>query len=104
MSWLYLLLAGSAEVVGVIVLKKVAEKGGWPIYILLIGGFMISLSLLRMALEEIPLSVAYAVWTGIGTVGATLVSILLYKESKSPLQVVCIAGIICTIIGLRLIG
>ena len=99
-----MLLAGSAEVVGAILLKKVADKGGWPMYILLFGGFMISLSLLRLALEEIPLSIAYAVWTGIGSVGATLVGTLLYKESKSPLQLVCIAGIICTIIGLRLIG
>lgn len=69
-----------------------------------IGGFTISLTLLRMSLEEIPLSVAYAVWTGIGTVGATIIGMMFYKESKSPMRLVCIVGIICTIISLRLVG
>ncbi|MFD2700827.1 DMT family transporter [Paenibacillus shunpengii] len=85
MSWVYLILAGLIEIVGVVGLKKVSEKGSWFTYIILIGGFIISLSLLRMSLEQIPLSVAYAVWTGIGTVGATVIGILFYKESKSPL-------------------
>src|SRR5690625_6392993 len=96
MSWIYLILAGLTEIVGVIGIKKVSEKGSLFAYLLLIGGFIISLNLLRMALETIPLSVAYAVWTGIGTVGATVVGILLYKESKSPFRLFCIVGIIGT--------
>jgi len=104
MSWVYLISAGLIEVVGVVGLKKVSEKGNWFAYFLLIGGFIVSLTLLRMSLEEIPLSVAYAVWTGIGTVGATVIGILFYKESKSPLRLFCIVGIIITIVGLRLVG
>ncbi|HLT56282.1 MAG TPA: multidrug efflux SMR transporter [Bacillota bacterium] len=103
MSWLYLVFAGLTEIAGVIGLKKVSEKGGFFSYVILIGGFIVSLYLLRLSLEEIPLSVAYAVWTGIGTVGAAAVGIIFYKESKSPLRLFCIAGIICTIIGLRLV-
>ena len=104
MSWIYLILAGLTEIVGVIGIKKVSEKGSLFAYLLLIGGFIISLNLLRMALETIPLSVAYAVSTGIGTVGATVVGILLYKESKSPFRLFCIVGIIGTIVGLRLVS
>ena len=104
MSWTYLILAGLTEIVGVIGLKKVSEKGNWIGYIILIGGFFISLTLLRIALVEIPLSIAYAVWTGIGTAGATVIGILFFNESKSPLRLVCIAGIICTVIGLRIVN
>ncbi|HAM79970.1 DMT family transporter [Ornithinibacillus bavariensis] len=103
MSWVYLILAGLIEIVGIVGLKKVSEKGSWFIYIILIGGFIISLSFLRLSLEQIPLSIAYAVWTGIGTVGATVIGILFYKESKNPLRIVCIFGIIVTIIGLRIV-
>lgn len=104
MSWMYLILAGLTEIIGVVGLKRVSDKGSLLAYALLIGGFIVSLSLLRMALDEISLSVAYAVWTGIGTAGAALIGILFYKESKSPLRLVCIVGIICTVIGLRIIG
>ncbi len=104
MSWMYLILAGLTEIIGVVGLKRVSDKGSLLAYALLIGGFIVSLSLLRMALDEIPLSVAYAAWTGIGTAGAALIGILFYKESKSPLRLVCIVGIICTVIGLRIIG
>lgn len=104
MSWMYLLFAGMTEVVGVVGLKKVSEKGKWYTYLLLIGGFIISLTFLRMAMEEIALSLAYAVWTGIGTVGATVVGILFFNESKSFWRLVCIVGIIVCIVGLRIIA
>lgn len=104
MSWTYLMLAGLTEIVGVVGLKKISEQGSWLSYLLLIGGFTLSITLLRMALDDIPLSVAYAVWTGIGTVGATVIGILFYNEAKSLFRIICIVGIICTIIGLRVIG
>ena len=104
MSWLYLILAGGIEMVGVIGLKKVSEKESWLSYLLLIGGFGLSLFLLRLSLEDIPLSVAYAVWTGIGTAGAAVIGMLVYNESRSPLRLFCLFGIVCSIIGLRLAG
>ncbi len=61
-----------------------------------------SLFLLRLSLEEISLSVAYAIWTGIGTVGAAIIGNLFYRESKHPLKLVCLGGILVAILGLRL--
>ena len=104
MSWICLVLAGLTEVTGVVGLKKVSEKGSWFTYLLMIGGFLVSLTLLRVSLEEIPLSIAYAVWTGIGTMGAAMVGILFFKESKSPGRILCILGIIACVIGLRWIA
>ncbi|RAV21127.1 DMT family transporter [Paenibacillus contaminans] len=102
MTWWLLIAAGLLEVVGVIGIKRVAVQNNWPNNIILIGGFIISFQLLIAALESISLSTAYAVWTGIGTVGAAVVGMLFYKESKSPVRLFCIAGIICCVVLLKL--
>jgi len=104
MDWFFLILSGLFEIVGVIGLKKAAEKDSWFTYLLLGAGFLVSLTLLSMALKTIPLSVAYSVWTGIGTVGATVIGILFYKEPCHWFRLVCIAGILCTIVGLKWVG
>lgn len=103
MDWLMLILGGCFEVVGVIGLKRTAEKNNWFNYFILIGGFIMSFQLLVRAMETIPLSTAYAVWTGIGTVGAAVVGMVFFKESKSWLRVACILGIIFSVVGLKLV-
>lgn len=104
MAWMMLVMAGLGEVIGVIGIKRVAQKGSLINYVILIGGFVFSFSFLRMAMEQIALSTAYAVWTGIGTLGSTLVGILFYKEPKNLLRIVCILGIVFTVIGLKIVS
>ncbi|WP_238174839.1 DMT family transporter, partial [Bacillus thuringiensis] len=72
--------------------------------IILIGGFIISFQFLTMALQEIQLSIAYAVWTGIGTLGAAVVGILFFQEPKNAFRIICIVGIMGTIIGLKVVS
>lgn len=103
MDWLYLIIAGLMEVVGVIGIKRTAENNNWKNNLILIVGFIMSFQLLVRAMETIPLSTAYAVWTGIGTVGATLVGMVFFKESKSWLRIACILGIIFSVVGLKII-
>lgn len=103
MNWTLLIFAGLLEVVGVIGIKRVSVRSNWINNLILICGFAASFLLLLKALETIPLSTAYAVWTGIGTVGATLLGMLFFKESKNPLRLLCILGVIGCIIGLRLV-
>ncbi|MFC5701460.1 DMT family transporter [Cohnella faecalis] len=103
MAWVYLIIAGMLEVVGVIGIKRTAVKNNWTNNLLLIGGFVISFQFLLQALDEIALSTAYAVWTGIGSVGAAVVGMLFFKESKSRLRMLCIAGVIGCVVGLKLI-
>jgi paired small multidrug resistance pump len=103
MDWLMLILGGCFEVVGVIGLKRTADKGKIINYLILIGGFIMSFQLLIRAMETIPLSTAYAVWTGIGTVGAAIVGMVFFKESKSRLRIACILGIIFSVVGLKLV-
>ncbi|MFE0559113.1 DMT family transporter [Paenibacillus sp. NPDC058910] len=103
MNWTLLIFAGLLEVVGVIGIKRVSVRSNWINNLILICGFLASFLLLLKALETIPLSTAYAVWTGIGTVGATILGMLFFKESKNPLRLLCILGVIGCIIGLRLV-
>lgn len=102
MAWTYLFLAGLFEIVGVIGLKKTAQSPTWMNQLLLYGGFMVSFRLLAEALGEIPISIAYPVWTGIGTVGAAVVGMTLFREPAKPLRIACIFGIAACVAGLRM--
>lgn len=101
MAWGDLILAGLLEIIGVIGIKKVAENNSWTNNILLYGAFFASFSLLTKAMQEIPLSVAYTVWTGIGTLGAAVVGMLFFREPRNIMRIICMAGIIGTIITLK---
>lgn len=104
MDWMLLIVAGLLEVIGVIGIKRVAKNNNWTNNIILIGGFLISFSLLVRTMETIPLATAYAVWTGIGTVGTAMVGMIFFKESKSWIRVGCILGIILAVGGLKMVS
>ncbi|OPA76294.1 QacE family quaternary ammonium compound efflux SMR transporter [Paenibacillus selenitireducens] len=104
MDWMVLIAAGLLEVIGVIGIKRVAKNNNWTNNIILIGGFFLSFKLLVGAMGTIPLATAYAVWTGIGTVGAAIVGMIFFKESKSWLRIGCILGIIFAVVGLKLVS
>lgn len=104
MAWGYLVIAGLFEIVGVIGVKRVSEKSNIVNNAVLIGGFIVSFTFLSMALDSIPLSTAYAVWTGIGTLGSAIVGMIFFKEPRNAFRVFCILGIIFTIIGLKVVS
>jgi len=102
MSWFYLLLAGLFEVVWAVGLKySDGFTRLWPSVTTLVA-IIISLSLLGLSLKELPISTAYAIWSGIGAVGTVILGIFLFGESVSALRLVCIALILTGIAGLKL--
>ncbi len=103
MAWVYLLLAGMFEIVGVIGLKLSAKNPTWTHQLMLYGGFMISFRLLVSALSELPISTAYPVWTGIGTLGAAIVGMIFFRERMHGLRIACIIGITACVAGLRML-
>jgi len=55
-------------------------------------------------MSDIPMGTAYAIWTGIGTAGVTIIGMIFYKESKRLGRILCILLIIVAVVGLRLIS
>ena len=104
MPWLLLLLAGLFEVAWAIGLKY-TDGFSRPLPTLLILSAMgVSVLLLAMAVKQLPLGTAYAVWTGIGAVGTVLMGIWLFNEPATLARVLCLLLIIGGILGLKLIG
>ena len=103
MAWGILFLAGLFEVGGAIGLKQTDGFTRLVPTLLTLAAMAASLGLLGLALKSLPLGTAYAVWTGIGTVGTVLLGILLYGESADALRLGCIALIMAGIVGLKLV-
>ena len=104
MAWLYLVVAGLFEIGWPLGLKKGwgpdGANAGWLIFAVV--SMAVSGALLLMAQRVIPMGTAYAVWTGIGAVGAFVTGILLFGDSASALRMVSIALIVAGIVGLKL--
>lgn len=104
MSWLLLLLAGLFEVAWAIGLKY-TDGFSRPLPTLLtLSAMGVSVLLLAMAVKQLPLGTAYAVWTGIGAVGTVLMGIWLFNEPATLARVLCLLLIISGILGLKFIG
>ena len=87
MAWIILVIAGILEVVWAFAMKQ--SEGFtrlWP-SVLTLGAMAISFALLSWSMRTLPLGTAYAVWTGIGAIGAFLVGIVLLGESANPMRV-----------------
>lgn len=103
MSWFFLFIAGIFEIAWAIGLKFSNGFTNLVISFLTILGMIASFYFLALALKNIPLGTAYAVWTGIGTIGTVILGIILFKEPFSLLRLICILLIITGITGLKLL-
>jgi quaternary ammonium compound-resistance protein SugE len=102
MSWLVLVLAGFFEVAWAIGLKYTAGFTRlWPTLGTL-AAMVLSVALLGVAMKELPVGTAYAVWVGIGAVGTVILGIVLLGEPVNTLRVVSVGFIIIGIIGLKI--
>lgn len=102
MAWVILGVAGLLEVIWAIALKKSDGLSHIPATAVFVVAAIASLVLLAQALKSLPVGSAYAVWTGIGAVGAALVGIVWLGESAAAARVLSIALIAAGIAGLRL--
>lgn len=102
MAWFLLVIAGLCEVAGVWGMKAFAEMKKIKHMIIVIAAFGLSLALLTFAFETIPTSTAYAVWTGLGATGSTIMGIIVYKDSKDWKRLLFISMIIIGVVGLKI--
>ena len=104
MAWVILILAGLFEVGWAVGLKYTEGFTRlWPT-LWTVGAMVVSLALLGLALRSLPLGTAYAVWTGVGTVGTALLGIWLFDESADVLRLACIGLIVAGIVGLKVVS
>lgn len=103
MSWIVLFVAGVFEV-GWAVGLKYSEGFTRPLpTVLTVVSMILSLGLLGLALRALPLGTAYAVWTGVGTIGTAIAGMFLFGESTAVLRLVSIGLIVAGIVGLKLV-
>ncbi|MBQ4853541.1 quaternary ammonium compound efflux SMR transporter SugE [Rhodanobacter sp. B2A1Ga4] len=102
MAWIYLLLAGLFEVVWAIGLKYTEGfTRPWPT-VGTLAAMAVSIVLLAMAVKTLPIGTAYAIWTGIGAVGAVALGIVLFGDPATLPRLLCVALILVGIVGLKL--
>lgn len=102
MAWIVLILAGLFEVGWAVGLKFTDGFTRIVPTIVTVLSMVASLGLLGLALKQLPLGTAYAVWTGVGTIGTALVGIALFGEAATVARLTSIGLIVAGIIGLRL--
>lgn len=101
-AWIMLAAAGFLEIIWAIGLKY-ADGFTKPVpSAITIAAMVASMWLLAQAARALPIGTAYAIWTGIGAVGAALLGIMLFSESANVMRLGCIGLIVVGIIGLKL--
>lgn len=102
MAWLYLVIASFGEIFGVASINMYIKKRNLFWFLMLIITFSFGFIFLRLAMNDLPLGTAYAVWTGLGASGAVLMGILVFKESASLRRIIFLICIISGAVGLKL--
>lgn len=102
MSWIVLFIAGLLEVVWAVGLKYTHGFSRLVPSVITIVAMVASMALLSWAMKTLPVGTAYAVWTGIGAVGAAVTGIVLLEESASAMRIASLVCIVIGIIGLKI--
>jgi quaternary ammonium compound-resistance protein SugE len=105
MSWFYLIIAGAFEIgwpLGFKLSQTTPHRFAWIAFSVI--AMALSGLFLWMAQKTIPMGTAYAVWTGIGAVGAFLTGVILFKDPATALRLVSVGLIVAGIVGLKVAG
>lgn len=107
MNWFLLIIAGLFEVAFAFCLGKAQHSQGtlavwW--YAGFLAALSLSMGLLIKATQTLPMGTAYAVWTGIGAVGTTIVGIFVFKEPATFWRIFFLFTLISSIVGLKAVS
>ncbi len=104
MAWFYLFLASFGEIFGVASINMYLKKRTWGWLVTLVLVFSFGFYFLALAMRDIPLATAYAIWTGLGATGAVIMGVVFFKERMNVLRGLFLTCIICGAVGLRLVS
>ncbi len=102
MAWVLLIVAGLLESCWAVGLKYTAGFTRFGPSVFVAVTLVASMWLLAVAVRTLPIGTAYAVWVGIGALGAAIGGIVLFKEPLSALRAVFLLLLLASIVGLRL--
>jgi quaternary ammonium compound-resistance protein SugE len=103
MAWTVLTIAGLLEIGWAVGLKY--SEGFTQLWPTLgtVAAMVLSMGMLGIAVNSLPVGTAYAVWTGIGTIGTALLGLLLFDEPATAARLACIGMVAAGIVGLKLV-
>lgn len=104
MEWMFVFCAAFSEIIGVMGLKMYSQNKTLWNGVVYVGGFCTSFVFLYASFLLLQVSVAYAVWIGIGTAGAALVNMFLFGETKSIARIVSVVLIVFGVTGLKVLS
>lgn len=104
MGWVYLFIASFGEIFGMAAINLYIAKKNWQRLLLVVITFGFGFLFLALAMIDIPLATAYAVWTGLGVIGAVIVGVIFFREPMSILRMLFLTLIITGAVGLRIVG
>lgn len=104
MNWVFLIMAGLFEMLGVLMINKWNKERNVLSILLLVAGFGLSFWLLSLAMKTLPMGTAYAVWTGLGASGGAILGMIFYGESRNALRILFIAMVLGSAVGLKLVS
>ncbi|HVH99262.1 MAG TPA: quaternary ammonium compound efflux SMR transporter SugE [Enhygromyxa sp.] len=102
MSWTLLFVAGVLEIAWAVGLKYTEGFTRLVPSLLTVAALVASIALLGLATKSIPIGTAYAVWVGIGALGASVLGIVLFGESASPVRLAFLCLLLVSVVGLKL--
>ena len=101
MAWIFLVAAGLMEVLWSTSLKLSHGFTQLGYSVLTVAGMVVSFLFLAQAMKTLPLGTAYAMWTGIGAVGAVIVGIVFFREAVTLPRMVFVALLLIGLLGLK---
>lgn len=104
MAWIYLVIASLGEIFGVIGINLYIQKKSVGKLLMIVAAFTFGFIFLALAMRDIPMGTAYAIWTGLGAAGAVLIGALFFGESAGWKRMVFLSFIIAGAVGLKVFG
>ncbi|MCA0756125.1 multidrug efflux SMR transporter [Paenibacillus sp. N4] len=104
MAWLFLIISGLGEVGGVTFMKLSDGFKRWKGTVGAIASGFVSFYFLSKSLQDIPISTAYGIWTGIGSIGSVILGMVLFGESRDWRKMLFLSMIIAGVIGLKVVS
>ncbi|MGM9925043.1 MAG: DMT family transporter [Bacillus sp. (in: firmicutes)] len=104
MAWLYLVLAGLFEMMGVVMINRFHDQKTKSSLLFMLLAFAGSFLFLAMAMADLPMGTAYAIWTGIGASGGAILGMIFYNEPKNWQRLLFIFMILGAAVGLKIVS